>query len=107
MYNSSGHSCFVYLGSILTDEYGTEPGCIAGLIQMLEAFTPKTFDMLSQENGFKNHPDTVDDWFRLCTRCVDLVLLLYCKKSYDVKLQTTGQVFSITFNSQIYMKITF
>ncbi|KAF2355057.1 Armadillo-type fold [Trinorchestia longiramus] len=68
LYGDCGHSCFVYLGSILVDEYGTEEGCVSGLIKMLEAFTPKTFELLIQPNGFKNHPDTVDDWFRLCTR---------------------------------------
>lgn len=68
LYSDFGHSCFVYLGSILVDEYGTEEGCIPGLIQMLEAFTPKTFALLMQPNGFKENPDTVDDWFRLCTR---------------------------------------
>lgn len=68
LYSSSGHSCLVYLGSILVDEYGTEPGCINGLISMLQALVPKTFDLLTQPNGFKNNPDTVDDWFRLCTR---------------------------------------
>ncbi|XP_018007436.1 transportin-3 [Hyalella azteca] len=68
LYGESGHSCFVYLGSILVDEYGTEAGCVSGLISMLEAFTPKTFELLIQPQGFKNHPDTVDDWFRLCTR---------------------------------------
>uniref|UniRef100_A0A2P2I2C8 Transportin-3-like n=1 Tax=Hirondellea gigas TaxID=1518452 RepID=A0A2P2I2C8_9CRUS len=68
LYSESGYSCFVYLGSILVDEYGTEAGCVGGLISMLEAFTPKTFSLLTQAEGFKNYPDTVDDWFRLCTR---------------------------------------
>lgn len=29
-----------------------------------------TFQLLEQQNGLRNHPDTVDDLFRLTTRCV-------------------------------------
>ncbi|KAG7176748.1 Transportin-3-like 1 [Homarus americanus] len=61
-------SCFLYLGSILVDEYASEVGCVAGLLAMLEAFTQPTFVLLTQPNGFRDHPDTVDDWFRLCAR---------------------------------------
>lgn len=27
-----------------------------------------TFQLLEQQNGLRNHPDTVDDLFRLATR---------------------------------------
>ncbi|XP_042872590.1 transportin-3-like isoform X2 [Penaeus japonicus] len=68
LYATHGHSCFLYLGSILVDEYAGEPGCVIGLLAMLEAFTQPTFVLLTQPSGFRNHPDTVDDWFRLCAR---------------------------------------
>ncbi|KAB7503111.1 Transportin-3 [Armadillidium nasatum] len=67
-YAKTGFSCFVYLGSILVDEYASEEGCVSGLLNMLQAFMQPTFALLTQPNGFKEHPDTVDDWFRLCTR---------------------------------------
>lgn len=68
LYTSHGHSCFLYLGSILVDEYASEASCVPGLLAMLEAFMQPTFLLLTQPSGFRNHPDTVDDWFRLCAR---------------------------------------
>ena len=35
-YQNHPHSCFLYLGSILVDVYGAEPGCLQGLIEMLQ-----------------------------------------------------------------------
>lgn len=37
---------------------------------MVETLCLATFAFLSNEDAFVNHPDTVDDLFRLCTRCV-------------------------------------
>ncbi|XP_043274763.1 transportin-3 isoform X2 [Venturia canescens] len=68
LYARHYHSCFLYLGSILVDEYASDPDCEAGLLGMLEAFIPPTFTVLQQEGGLRNHPDTVDDLFRLCAR---------------------------------------
>lgn len=61
-------SCLLYLGSILVDEFGHDLRCIAGLLKMLEAFIEPTFNILQVENGLKDHPDTVDDFFRLSVR---------------------------------------
>ena len=36
LYSARGHSCYLYLGSILVDEYAGEAGCIPGLLQMLQ-----------------------------------------------------------------------
>ena len=36
LYSVHQHSCFLYLGSILVDEYGGETGCIPGLLDMLQ-----------------------------------------------------------------------
>ncbi|KAJ1519674.1 hypothetical protein ONE63_004939 [Megalurothrips usitatus] len=71
LYVQHQHSCCLYLGSILVDEYASEPGCVGGLLEMLEAFIGPTFTILQEdgsENGLKSHPDTVDDLFRLCAR---------------------------------------
>ena len=36
VYTGTHHSCFLYLGSILVDEFGTNKNCVPGLIQMVE-----------------------------------------------------------------------
>ncbi|NWX94082.1 TNPO3 protein, partial [Nothoprocta pentlandii] len=69
VYRAHQHSCFLYLGSILVDEYGMEGGCRQGLLDMLQALCIPTFQLLEQPSGLQNHPDTVDDLFRLATRC--------------------------------------
>ena len=68
LYNSHHHSCFLYLASILVDEYGSESDCIGGLISMLEALLPRAFQLLQETQGFCHNPDTVDDLFRLFAR---------------------------------------
>ncbi|XP_034948229.1 transportin-3 [Chelonus insularis] len=68
LYAAHQHSCFLYLGSVMVDEYAADHDCAAGLVQMLEAFIGPTFTLLQQPDGLKNHPDTVDDLFRLCSR---------------------------------------
>ncbi|KAB0375834.1 hypothetical protein FD755_012477, partial [Muntiacus reevesi] len=70
VYQVHQHSCFLYLGSILVDEYGMEEGCRQGLLDMLQALCIPTFQLLEQQNGLQNHPDTVDDLFRLATRFI-------------------------------------
>jgi transportin-3 len=89
IYATFKHSCFLYVGSILVDEYATDPSCVQGLLDMLQAFIEPTFQLLQEENGLRNHPDTVDDFFRLCARfmqrapvqflqCGALVHILQC-----------------------------
>lgn len=73
LYAAHQHSCFLYLGSILVDEYATDSECVSGLLKMLEAFIGPTFNILQQQDGLKNHPDTVDDLFRLCARYIFLL----------------------------------
>uniref|UniRef100_A0A8D2PUH0 Transportin 3 n=1 Tax=Zosterops lateralis melanops TaxID=1220523 RepID=A0A8D2PUH0_ZOSLA len=70
VYREHQHSCFLYLGSILVDEYGMEEGCRQGLLDMLQALCIPTFQLLEQPNGLQNHPDTVDDLFRLAARFI-------------------------------------
>ncbi|PIK33175.1 Transportin-3, partial [Apostichopus japonicus] len=68
IYENQKHSCFLYLGSILVDEYGKDPTCKTGSLEMLKAFITPTYKVLEEDNGLRNHPDTVDDFFRLCIR---------------------------------------
>uniref|UniRef100_A0A4W3H0L7 Transportin 3 n=1 Tax=Callorhinchus milii TaxID=7868 RepID=A0A4W3H0L7_CALMI len=70
VYRVHPHSCFLYLGSILVDEYGMEEGCRQGLLDMVQALCMPTFQLLEQPNGLRDHPDTVDDLFRLATRFI-------------------------------------
>ncbi|RWS07621.1 transportin-3-like protein [Dinothrombium tinctorium] len=75
------HSSYLYLASILADEFlsvsdevkGLTPEQMEeinnGLISMLNAFCLSTFQLLTApECQLRNHPDTIDDFFRLCTR---------------------------------------
>ncbi|KAJ8673318.1 hypothetical protein QAD02_004580 [Eretmocerus hayati] len=68
LYASHQHSCYLYLGSILVDVFGSDMEYISGLLGMLEAFLGPTFTILQENNGLTEHPDTVDDLFRLCAR---------------------------------------
>ncbi|XP_017075269.2 transportin-3 [Drosophila eugracilis] len=71
LYSVQHHSCFLYVGSILVDEFAKTTECIGGLLEMLQAFIEPTFGLLQVENGLKNNPDTVDDFFRLASRYLD------------------------------------
>ncbi len=88
---------FSFQGSILVDEYAHITGCVAGLLEMLRAFLPPTFALLNtpvannSTNGeaaasasnnnaigsLKNHPDTVDDFFRLNARFLQRASMPY------------------------------
>ncbi|XP_058453992.1 transportin-3 isoform X2 [Malaya genurostris] len=70
IYSGHNHSCLLYLGSILVDEFACETSCVQGLLNMLQAFIQPTFQVLQVENGLKNHPDMVDDFFRLVARFI-------------------------------------
>lgn len=69
LYAIHHHCCFLYLGSVLVDEFANVNDlCTKGLLDMMQAFIEPTFTRLQAENGLKNNPDTVDDFFRLCSR---------------------------------------
>merc|ERR1712223_2060803 len=89
LYNVHPHSCFLYLGSILVDEYAHINSCVEGLLEMMRAFLEPTFKLLEikaqQLNNnevlltLKHHPDTVDDFFRLNARFLQRAALPYLK----------------------------
>ncbi|VDM45488.1 unnamed protein product [Toxocara canis] len=64
------HSCFLYLASILVDEYGQMEHLRSGLVCMLNTLCQGSFKLLQQVNGFRDHPDTIDDLFRLGIRFI-------------------------------------
>lgn len=81
LYSKHPHSSFLYLGSILVDEYATSD-CVPGLLDMTQAFLTPTYRVLEEEDGLKNHPDTVDDLFRLCTRFLQRAPLAFLQSNF-------------------------
>ena len=82
LYAAQHHSCYLYLGSILVDEYAGESGCIPGLLSMLQAFITPTYTILSVSGGLVNHPDTVDDFFRLNARFLQRAPVPYLQTEF-------------------------
>jgi len=68
IYLEHKHSCFLYLGSIIVDEFGPDVSIQPALVTFLEHMSSVTFPLLARENGLLYHPDTVDDMFRMCAR---------------------------------------
>ncbi|XP_020909780.1 transportin-3 [Exaiptasia diaphana] len=77
IYEAHRHSCFLYLASILVDEYGDEQVCIPGLLEMTKAMSLQTLQLLSGAQGLVNHPDTIDDLYRLSSRCLQKFPLMF------------------------------
>ena len=82
LYQEKNHSCYLYLGSILVDEYAGESGCIPGLLNMLQAFITPTYTILSVTGGLVAHPDTVDDFFRLNARFLQRAPVPYLQTEF-------------------------
>lgn len=75
LYRVNHGSCFLYLGSILVDIYGTESDFKTGLVEMMQIFTQEAFEFIIKSctsvenlNDLRKHPDTIDDFFRLSLR---------------------------------------
>ena len=77
VYRDHHHSCFLYLGSIIADEFGEDSNFQTGLVSMTEAFAEVSFPLLSGPTGLIDHPDTIDDMFRLCARYVCMYIRMY------------------------------
>ncbi|XP_037087476.1 transportin-3-like [Pollicipes pollicipes] len=77
IYASTQHSCLIYLASVIVDEYAAQPACVPPLLATLHALLPAALPLLSGTDGLRQHPETVDDLFRLCTRLVQRVTLPY------------------------------
>ncbi|XP_050524422.1 transportin-3 [Daktulosphaira vitifoliae] len=77
LYKEYHHSCYLYIGSILVDEYGSKfdnplvmTQCHSILLEMIDAFIEPAFRLFSEKDGLRNYPDTVDDFFRLACRFI-------------------------------------
>lgn len=68
LYTVHQHSCFLYLGSILVDEYGAEDTCVEGLLSMLQVNNHSTFYLFPRSHrshtvtGLVCHPKKNDWW---------------------------------------------
>ncbi|CDW53753.1 hypothetical protein TTRE_0000202001 [Trichuris trichiura] len=61
-YQMTTHSCFLYLASILVDEFGADQRFVPGFLQMLQVLVPHAFK--------KEVANTVEDLYRLGMRSV-------------------------------------
>ncbi|GAA52822.1 transportin-3 [Clonorchis sinensis] len=69
-YRTGGqHSSFLYLASVLVDEFGEQPDCRFGLVRVYEALGGPTLKLLDGP-ALSQNPHTVEDLYRLCTRLV-------------------------------------
>ncbi len=68
LYQKHQHSCFLYLGSIIVDEFGRSLDYREGLATMLAVFAQTALPLLAGPTGLVEHTDTIDDFFRLCAR---------------------------------------
>ncbi|CAF2322955.1 unnamed protein product [Rotaria sp. Silwood2] len=79
-YDDVPHSCFLYLISIIIDEYGNDQDLKSSIIVMSEHLTTKTFSILNKPDGFKENSDLVD-FYRLSSRLLQRCPLEYRKSS--------------------------
>eukprot|EP00088_Acartia_fossae_P042626 TRINITY_DN4480_c0_g1_i2.p1 TRINITY_DN4480_c0_g1~~TRINITY_DN4480_c0_g1_i2.p1 ORF type:complete len:953 (-),score=229.01 TRINITY_DN4480_c0_g1_i2:485-3304(-) len=82
LYESHKHSCYLYLGSILVDEFACEEGCVAGLLEMVQSFIQPTYSLLAREHGLRDNPGTVDDFFRLNNRFLQRAPMPYLQTEF-------------------------
>eukprot|EP00095_Tigriopus_kingsejongensis_P001756 maker-scaffold183_size276960-snap-gene-1.22 protein:Tk01756 transcript:maker-scaffold183_size276960-snap-gene-1.22-mRNA-1 annotation:"Transportin-3" len=90
IYQVRPHSCFLYLGSILVDVFSSNAALVSGLLGMMEAFLPPTFQLLQAENGLRNHPDTVDDFFRLNARFLQRTPVPFLRSNFMASIMECG-----------------
>ncbi|CAD5210039.1 unnamed protein product [Bursaphelenchus okinawaensis] len=68
IYNEYSHSCILYLASVIVDENGNNPELHEGLINLLKYLSQKAFAVLNSGEGPQQHPETIDDLYRLSVR---------------------------------------
>ena len=88
------------IGCFQMDEYGKDDVFSA----MLTSFVEPTFALLNQEKGLQNNPDTVDDFFRLCTRFA-LCLFFFRFGRYIICIEINCNRRSASFISKPYRSI--
>lgn len=82
IYSKHPQGCILYLGSVLVDQFYQEPKFIPGLLYMLQHFIQPTMNLLMQENGGKNNPDLVEDFFRFTNRFITFIPVEFLKSSH-------------------------
>ncbi|KAK0395025.1 hypothetical protein QR680_001072 [Steinernema hermaphroditum] len=88
IYQNHQHSCFLYLGSILIDEYGGMETFQQELLDMMQLLASYSFKILQNEHGFRNNPDTVDDLFRMGIRFLQRAPIVFiCAPICDLMFQ--------------------
>uniref|UniRef100_A0A1I8AW69 Importin N-terminal domain-containing protein n=1 Tax=Steinernema glaseri TaxID=37863 RepID=A0A1I8AW69_9BILA len=88
IYQTFQHSCFLYLGSILVDEYGGQEMFQQELLEMMQLLASYSFKVLQGEHGFRNNPDTVDDLFRMGIRFLQRAPVVFiCAPICDLMFQ--------------------
>jgi transportin-3 len=68
IYPQQKHSCFLYLLSIIIDEFGHLPDLTEDLMAVVVTIASMAFSIMGEGKGFD--PDGVDDLYRLCGRCL-------------------------------------
>ena len=66
----------------MVDEYASQPACVPPLLATLHALLPAALPLLTGPDGLRQHPETVDDLFRLCTRLVQRVTLPFLQHQH-------------------------
>lgn len=66
IYERYKHSCFLYLTSVVIDEFGQLGDLQSWLMSVVEAVAQMAFPVVAGRTGFDE--DAVDDLFRLCGR---------------------------------------
>lgn len=106
------HSCFLYVLSILVDEFvpSSVPGVgntcgisvedgekIANwMIGLLQELSHPTFVFLTQTR-IRDHPDTIDDFFRLCMRLIQKRPEMFADKFSSIK--TFQDILELAYHS--------
>ncbi|KHJ47801.1 hypothetical protein D918_01959 [Trichuris suis] len=67
-YQMTTHSCFLYLASILVDEFGADQRFVPGFLQMLQVLVPHALQVLNSYPSKKEVANTVEDLYRLGMR---------------------------------------
>lgn len=92
LYGAKKHSCFMYLGSVLVDEYGEDMSNWEIILSMVDAFIEPTLALLQNPSGLKDHPDTIDDLFRLCSRVLQRLPAAFLRSSSILPVLECGLV---------------
>uniref|UniRef100_A0A5S6Q749 CCDC50_N domain-containing protein n=1 Tax=Trichuris muris TaxID=70415 RepID=A0A5S6Q749_TRIMR len=67
-YQLTAHSCFLYLASILIDEFGADQRLVPGFLKMLQVLVPRALQVLQSCQNKKEMENTVEDLYRLAMR---------------------------------------